>query len=758
MNVFCENLLKDNGFMCDLCALTCTFDPSRHTGQSLSEAMRVVEGSDAAANQFTAYGIDPGDTFEGTLSSAGDRDWIAVTLEAGTSYGIAIDAYYSGGGGLRDSYLRIYDANGSFLNSNDDGGPGLDSALEFTATSSGTYFVSVGSYRDAYSGSYTLAVDENTTTPVSPTKVDATLDELADYLTDGYWRETGRLGRSFDTRYDNQITVNITELADAGQQLARWAFDAWEMVADIVFVEVNSGTADISFSDDQGDNGSDIAVNYSSVYGTRITSSQVQISAGWLDTYGTSVDSYSFQTYVHEIGHALGLGHQGNYNGNGTYEDDAVFANDSWQNSIMSYFSQSENTTTTASEAAITSAMMADIIAIQNLYGAAGQNSATAGDTRWGQDSDLDTYLGDLMRMPPDEAISFTIYDATGTDTIDLSDAYNHNRLDLNDASFSDIGGLIGNIGIARGTMIENAVLGFGNDTVTGNELANDIEGAGGNDRMDGGAGNDRLLGQAGNDTLYGGEGADWLYGGDGRDVFFGGDQNDRLFGGRHNDRLRGGNGNDSLNGGSGKDQLFGHNGNDNLSGGNQRDTLSGGNGADRLDGGNGHDRLLGGRHNDRLSGQNQNDTLRGGSGNDTLMGGNGRDKLLGDRGHDTLQGNAGRDTLVGGTGNDRLDGGVSGDRLDGQRGNDTLIGGAGDDLLTGGTGADVFVFDSTRTTGTDQITDFARGQDLISIEGLTYDALHFTTRQNALDIVWDTGSVLVADVTHLSTDDFIFT
>lgn len=34
---------------------------------------------------------------------------------------------------------------------------------------------------------------------------------------------------------------------------------------------------------------------------------------------GTDINSYTFQTYVHEIGHALGLGHPGNYNGAGNY-------------------------------------------------------------------------------------------------------------------------------------------------------------------------------------------------------------------------------------------------------------------------------------------------------------------------------------------------------------------------------------------------------------------------------------------------------
>ena len=46
-----------------------------------------------------------------------------------------------------------------------------------------------------------------------------------------------------------------------------------------------------------------------------ITSSFVNVSTNWLRDFGTSIDSYSLTTYIHEIGHALGLGHQGYYNG-----------------------------------------------------------------------------------------------------------------------------------------------------------------------------------------------------------------------------------------------------------------------------------------------------------------------------------------------------------------------------------------------------------------------------------------------------------
>src|SRR5262249_41112534 len=48
-----------------------------------------------------------------------------------------------------------------------------------------------------------------------------------------------------------------------------------------------------------------------------------------------------------------------------------------------------------------------------------------------------------------------------------------------------------------------------GNDTITGNSVANTLSGQTGDDALIGGAGNDTLIGGAGNDTLAGGLGID---------------------------------------------------------------------------------------------------------------------------------------------------------------------------------------------------------------------------------------------------------
>jgi len=241
--------------------------------------------------------------------------------------------------------------------------------------------------------------------------------------------------------------------------------------------------------------------------------------------------------------------------------------------------------------------MVYDMLAIQDKYGA--DMSTRAGDTTYGFNSNAGEDYYDFTKYPK---VVFTIWDGGGNDTLDASfkDSTINQRIDLTPGAYSDVGGLINNIGIAFGAIIENAIGGAGNDIITGNAADNHLVG---------GDGNDQLFGQGGNDLLDGGNGDDILQG-DG--TLLGGDGNDQLTGFSGNDLLDGGNGNDVLSGGAGDDILIGGDGNDFLYGGADGDTLNGGKGDDFLDG------------QSDLNGAGQlaasPDMLTGGDGNDTFV------------------------------------------------------------------------------------------------------------------------------------------
>ena len=300
-------------------------------------------------------------------------------------------------------------------------------------------------------------------------------DQIASYLTTEYWG-----GPVSHWRPGSTITFNVQGLLPAAQSLARAAFAAWQGVTNLTFVNSTS-TANIMLDDTQ--QGAFATSN--SVNGIT-TSAFVNVARNWSGESNPGLDSYTFQTFLHEIGHTLGLGHGGPYNGSAVYGMDNIYQNDTWGATVMSYFSQ-ENYNG-ASMRFVASPMLADIIAVQNIYGA---NMATrSGDTVYGHNSNAGApYNFASFVMAP----SYTIWDGGGSDTLDASGYAANQIINLAAESSSSIGGLSQNILIARNTVIENARGGSGNDTIVGNDAGNTLSGGRGADTLSGGAGIDTL-------------------------------------------------------------------------------------------------------------------------------------------------------------------------------------------------------------------------------------------------------------------------
>ncbi|NUT01790.1 MAG: matrixin family metalloprotease, partial [Sphingomonas sp.] len=427
------------------------------------------------ATTTTGITVD-GPSVTNTLEVVGDHDWIRINLTAGQAITVALN-----GVTLADPYLRIRDASGAIIYENDDisTGVNLNSRLSFAAPSSGVYYIDVGSYNDETAGDYQVTVTTWTQPPIYNN------DQITQQLTNGYW---GGSSHRFTLDQTRTLTVNLTGLNADGQNLARAALAQWSEITGITFQET-AGTAKITF-DDNG-TGAYTDSNYSNGV---ISTSFVNIDDQWLIDYGPNVGGYAYQAYLHEIGHALGLGHAGNYNTTANYPYDALFRNDSWATSVMSYFSQTENTYFQGlgfQELFLVTPMVADIIAVGQLYGLS--TTTRSGDTTYGFNSNAGTIYSASSNITRNNA--YTIFDTGGIDTLDYSGYAFNQVINLNPETFSNIAGRTGNVSIARGTIIENAIGGSMRDIITGNSSANTLtSGQGVNESLTGGAGNDTFL------------------------------------------------------------------------------------------------------------------------------------------------------------------------------------------------------------------------------------------------------------------------
>ena len=575
------------------------------------------------------------------------------------------------------------------------------------------------------------------------------VDEVGDYLADGYWAETGGWHPPV---LDDKISVNLTGLSAANQALVKLALQAWSTLG-FTFNYTTSGRADIQFSDDYSGG----YTNWTDRGGLAL----VNVGPDFTSAHGSQFGSYTYQSWLHEIGHALGLGHTGAYNGTGTYGVDNHFTNDSWQMSVMSYFPQDENTSINASFAYVLTPMPGDIAAIDELYDL--DVTINQGNTVYFWATNAEGIYGHIGRELQsgrlNAPVTLTVVDHGGLDTLNFRGSNKAVNLDLRGGSISSALGLRGNILIDEDTIIERANGSTANDIIRGQAAANILDGGTGNDVLDGRVGNDVLIGGTGNDSLFGGAGNDVLRGGAGADALNGGAGIDiarydnvativdlaiqtRNAGSAAGDRLTGvervdgGNANDQFFGDAFGNLLLGGGGNDYLDGRAGNDTLVGGAGDDRLIGGAGADLLKGEAGRDMAyytggavtvdlvtryhnTGDAKGDILQsvedisGSAFTDKLRGDEGANRLIGNGGHDVLDGRGGNDRLEGGDGNDLVIGGTGNDLLSGGAGNDRLLVNGGVDTVLGGLGADDFEF----WGGQMRVSDFQNNVDELVLD-----------------------------------------
>ena len=255
-------------------------------------------------------------------------------------------------------------------------------------------------------------------------------------------------------------------------------------------------------------------------------SGDVFIDTG-IDSTTLGAGGYGQLTITHELGHALGLKHP--------FKDGVTLptADDNHVNTVMSYTDYQNLVpvfTTSGSSANVIYQqiypdrfMVYDIAALQAIYGA-----------------DSTTQTGNNTYQYGTSPFYASIWDAGGTDTLDLSTTTASDTVDLTPGRYSSINtrsvstqaqeqkqtfasqGKTGfdswidsvysqqpstiytgthNLGIAYGAIIENVTTGSAADSVTDNKVDNNIKTGAGNDLI--------YLGAGGHDTIDGGAGTD---------------------------------------------------------------------------------------------------------------------------------------------------------------------------------------------------------------------------------------------------------
>lgn len=450
-------------------------------------------------NSFAASAatLNLGATVVGLLSPP--VAWYSVNLTAGSIYEFKLAGSSSGGGTLADPSLTLCYSNGTVLESCDNlavwsaaaGGQISvpDPQLAFTAPKTGTYDLMVGG--NGGTGSFTLSENAYAVPALANDLLLLQGDSIYQGSPNFRWNGGSPLGTPVSISYaflsasaDNE--QGFVAMTAAQQQIVRTVLAEYSAVANISFTQTaDQAAAQIRFGTSSQSNSSgitwamenangdlqraDVFINNTAGNGTAAPATATLYDGG-----------YGLLTLIHEVGHALGLKHPGNYDAvnhlaHGPYLPAAL---DNEKFSVMSYVRNPDSSSYHDTPGLL------DIAAVQTLYGA---NTSGVGQTHTYTFSNSSPFVGSLL--------------SSGTsDTLDLSNQLVGATVFLTPGTLSSVGvdasgnPAHDNLAIPFGATVLDVVTGPGNDLIVGNTLDNKFFGFSPGDTMDGGGGNDTLV------------------------------------------------------------------------------------------------------------------------------------------------------------------------------------------------------------------------------------------------------------------------